>query len=54
MAVHICRFCGHALRETFVDLGEMPLALSGHAGKEAYYAEFGGILRDLEEKMKDP
>jgi 2-polyprenyl-3-methyl-5-hydroxy-6-metoxy-1,4-benzoquinol methylase len=28
MAVHTCRFCGHALRETFVDLGEMPLANS--------------------------
>ncbi len=36
------------------NLGEMPLKLSGHAGKEAYYAEFGGILRDLDEKMKNP
>ncbi len=35
-------------------LGEMPLELSGHAGKEQYYAEFGGILKDLEEKMRDP
>ena len=36
------------------NLGEMPLELPGHAGKEAYYAEFGGILKDLEEKMKNP
>lgn len=36
------------------NLSEMPLHLSGHAGKAAYYAEFGGILRDLDEKMKNP
>ena len=36
------------------NLGEMPLELSGHAGKEQYYAEFGGILKDLDEKMKNP
>ena len=36
------------------NLGEMPLHLSGHAGKEAYYAEFEGILKDLDEKMKTP
>ena len=36
------------------NLGEMPLELPGHAGKEAYYAEFNGILKDLDEKMKNP
>ena len=36
------------------NLAEMPLHLSGHAGKEAYYAEFGGILADLEKKMEHP
>ena len=36
------------------NLSEMPLKLSGHAGKEQYYAEFGGILKDLDEKMKNP
>ena len=36
------------------NLGEMPLELHGHTGKEAYYAEFGGILRDLEKRMENP
>lgn len=36
------------------NLSEMPLELPGHAGKEQYYAEFGGILKDLDEKMKNP
>ena len=36
------------------NLGEMPLELPGHASKEAYYAEFGGILADLEKKMENP
>jgi len=36
------------------NLKEMPLHLSGHRGKAEYYAEFGGILRDLDEKMKNP
>ena len=35
------------------NLSEMPLELSGHAGKEQYYAEFGGILKDLDEKMRN-
>ena len=36
------------------NLGEMPFDLPGHASKEAYYAEFGGILADLEKKMENP
>ena len=36
------------------NLGEMPLELHGHTSKEAYYAEFGGILADLDRKMLDP
>ena len=36
------------------NLAEMPLELPGHAGKEAYYAEFGGILADLAKKMENP
>ena len=36
------------------NLAEMPLELSGHAGKEVYYAEFGGILADLAKKMENP
>ncbi len=36
------------------NLKEMPLELSGHAGKEAYYAEFEGILADLAQKMEAP
>ena len=35
------------------NLAEMPLALPGHAGKNAYYSEFNGILADLEQKMQD-
>ena len=34
------------------NLGEMPLHLTGHESKEAYYAEFSGILADLDEEMK--
>jgi uncharacterized protein (DUF169 family) len=33
------------------NLGEMPLRLSGHASKEQYYAEFEGILKDLDGEM---
>ncbi|MGN1001473.1 MAG: DUF169 domain-containing protein [Oscillospiraceae bacterium] len=36
------------------NLGEMPLHLAGHESKEKYYAEFSGILSDLEEEMKNP
>ena len=36
------------------NLAEMPLELPGHAGKAAYYAEFGGILADLAKKMENP
>lgn len=32
------------------NLGEMPLHLSGHESKEAYYSEFEGILSDLAEE----
>ena len=35
-------------------LENMPLHLEGHKSKEAYYAEFGGILADLAEKAKNP
>lgn len=34
------------------NLHEMPLHLSGHEGKEKYYAEFNGILADLDEELK--
>ncbi len=36
------------------NLKEMPPELKGHASREAYYAEFGGILADLDERMKNP
>lgn len=36
------------------NLERMPLHLEGHQSKEAYYAEFGGILADLSEKAKNP
>ena len=35
------------------NLNEMPLELSGHKSKEKYYSEFEGILKDLEEEMKN-
>ena len=35
------------------NLGRMPLHLEGHKSKEAYYAEFAGILSDLAERSKD-
>ncbi len=35
------------------NLGRMPLHLEGHKSKEAYYAEFEGILADLSEKAKN-
>ncbi|MCQ2452006.1 MAG: DUF169 domain-containing protein [Oscillospiraceae bacterium] len=35
-------------------LEEMPLDLTGHESKSAYYAEFEGILADLAEEMKNP
>ncbi len=34
------------------NLAEIPMMLSGHASKQAYYDEFEGILKDLEEEMK--
>ena len=37
-----------------LNLKEMPLELHGHTSREAYYAEFGGILADLDERMKNP
>ena len=37
-----------------LNLKEMPLELRGHTSREAYYAEFGGILADLDRKMLDP
>ena len=36
------------------NLAEMPLHLAGHESRETYYEEFGGILRDLDEEMKNP
>lgn len=36
------------------NLGEMSLHLPGHESKEKYYSEFGGILADLDEEMKNP
>lgn len=36
------------------NLAEMHLHLSGHESKDAYYAEFSGILADLDEEMKNP
>ena len=36
------------------NLTRMPLHLEGHKSKEAYYAEFGGILADLAEKSACP
>lgn len=36
------------------NLGEMPFRLKGHESREMYYEEFGGILRDLDEEMKNP
>jgi len=35
------------------NMNEMPLELSGHESKEKYYSEFEGILKDLEEGMKE-
>ncbi|MCC8079999.1 MAG: DUF169 domain-containing protein [Oscillospiraceae bacterium] len=35
------------------NLEKMPLHLTGHESKEKYYSEFGGILADLDEKMKN-
>ena len=36
------------------NLGRMPLQLEGHKSKEAYYSEFGGILKDLSERAANP
>ncbi len=36
------------------NLGEMPLELAGHRSREAYYAEFEGILADLDREMQAP
>ena len=36
------------------NMDRMPLHLEGHTSKEAYYAEFGGILADLAERSKNP
>ena len=35
------------------NLGEMPIHLSGHECKEKYYAEFEGILKDLDGEMAE-
>ena len=35
-------------------LDEMTLHLEGHTCKQAYYDEFGGILKDLGERAKNP
>lgn len=35
------------------NLERMPLQLEGHHGKERYYAEFEGILKDLAEKVNE-
>ena len=36
------------------NLGRMPLHLEGHKSKDAYYAEFEGILTDLVERSQNP
>ena len=34
------------------NLRNMPLELEGHKSREAYFAEFNGIMADLAEEMK--
>lgn len=44
----------HWIPTVLASLDEMPIELEGHKSKEAYYAEFEGILADLAERAKNP